>query len=95
MECLRTMSKSKKNSSAKEKQEILARIVVEHTETAFHISSDNDDGGHHFTVYLPDEPRDEFDIKLFRDTATRELGRKRVLMCFVPQDYIENFLKSR
>jgi hypothetical protein len=92
------MSKSKaKNKDLKfEKiKGVLTSIVVDHTDTAFHIEKQSDDGGTHLMVYMPNEAKKNFDRKKFTSTVVSELGSVRVMICYVEPGYIENFLKIR
>lgn len=91
------MSASKIKDKLKKLDEFradLVTLVVENTECAFHIASMSDDGGAHFMIYLDASYRDEIDLHNFRRLISEKLGRKRALICFVDNDYIETFLRD-
>jgi len=68
----------------------IKKIVVETVETAFYVSTAADDAGVHYVVYVPhltctDALRKSIDkIKL----------DKPCIICFVPEGYIEVFLRE-
>ena len=86
------MSKSS-NLSWDERKEIIASYVVDNTESEFHVCFENDDAGKHLSLYLPDSARKSFKIKAFREYTYKKVGFSRVTLTFVPENYIEHFLR--
>ena len=88
------MSISKAQASSKQLKELLAKLIVDLTESEFHKAIQHDCGGSHLMLYLPDSERNIFDKNAFRKTAHEELGRARIILSFVPTGYIKNFLRT-
>ena len=94
MQLCQDMSKSKVKNKIELKSNLI-EIVVDATETEFEVQLQSDDAGTHFMIYLPESGREKFNIKEFRKVVRDTLGRVRVLLCFVPDGYIENCVRAR
>ena len=92
MSASKTKNKKSKIDSIRE---LVVEIVVNSTESEFQVEKQSDDGGYHLMVYLPVSSKEKFDIKKFRDTVWDKVGSARVMLCFVHDGYIENFLRTR
>jgi hypothetical protein len=92
------MSKSKASNKYKNYDDAkakLIKLVVDFTESEFLVEKQNDDGGVHLMIYLPESARKNFNTFNFYNAVDESLGRVRKMLCFVPDGYIENFLRNR
>ena len=64
--------------------------VVDSVETEFHVAMKSDDGGNHYCVYVPWETQ----VKNLRHEINNLELSKRCLIVFVPEGYIEIFLRK-
>ena len=64
--------------------------VVDSIETEFHVDLKSDDGGTHYCVYIPHET----EVRYLRCEINKIELSKRCLIVFVPDGYIETFLRK-
>ena len=76
-----------------EQEERIRSLIVDYTDSCFHLKRCSDDGGHHLMLYLPEEARKEFNIKAFREDRYKLIGYSRVLIAFVSEGYVSNLNK--
>tara|TARA_A100001011_G_C14317845_1_gene848832 strand:- start:4155 stop:4427 length:273 start_codon:yes stop_codon:yes gene_type:complete len=90
------MSISKKINeklTLKDRKDLLSGLIVDMTDSAFHLKIANDDAGAHLHMYLPESSRQNFNLKRFRKDTYKLIGSSRVVLSFVTEGYIETFLK--
>lgn len=74
----------------KKTKSAIIRSVVESVESEFHVCTQTDDGGLHWCIYVPWETP----VKKLRDEISKLKIKKRCLTVFVPEGYIETFLRK-
>ena len=77
-----------------EKKEFVTSLIVDTVETEFRVLKQMDDAGTHLMVYLPESARESFSISEYRKKIVDNLGFTRVLLCFVPDGFIEGVLDT-
>jgi len=70
-------------------KDILTSIVVDNHEDEFRIKETGDDGGAHFSLYLPEYS----DTKLLQELIKNSNIKKRVIIITTPVGYIGSILK--
>ncbi len=91
MSASKVKARSQKLSSLRED---LVKIVVDNTDGAFHIAKQSDGAGEHFMLYLDEDFKDKIDLNNFRYQIYEKLGRAKVIISFVDNNYIETFLRE-
>ena len=73
-----------------QKLDSIIAAVVDSVETEFYVDIKTDDGGPHFCIHLPWESS----VKKLRQEIFKLELTKRCLIIFVPEGYIETFLRK-
>lgn len=73
-----------------EKIESIITAVVDSVETEFHVAIKTDDAGPHYCVYIPHGT----EVKKLRKSIFSLGLKKRCLIVYVPEGYIETFLRK-
>ena len=73
----------------KSEKDILTEIVVDNHEEEFRIKETGDDGGAHFSLYLP---KGSDTIKIQKEIINKKI-KKRVIIIECPNGYIGTILK--
>ena len=76
-------------------KEQITKLVVDYTESEFFVSKSMDGAGTHYMLYMPKFAKVDFKTSSFFSAVRESIGKVRIILCFVPKGYIENFLNIR
>ena len=68
----------------------IKKIVVETVDTEFYVSTESDDSGVHYMIYIPHLTNTD----ALRKSLDKIKLDKRYIIAFVPEGYIEVFLRE-